>query len=480
MSTPSISSSQRTGFSLRLGALAMALVMAGCTTLQTPYTQPAVQTPAQWEQAGNAGDATNAHTATSIDRWWQQFNDPALTQLIDTALARNNDLAAATLRVRQAQLQAGLAGTALSPTVSAGVSSSASRSLDSSNAPSSRGSGISASVSYEVDLWGKLDSSRNAAEWEARASAQDRESTAQALVASTAGLYWQLAYLNERYASGEQSLAYARQTLELVQAQYRAGAVSSLEVREAQQTVTTQQSTLSQLQQQRVETRNALAILLDAPPTQLTLQGTLKAEPQQLGTQPLPEVAAGLPADLLGRRPDLRAAELRLRSALASGDATRASYYPSLTLTGSIGTSSAALLNLLSNPVATLGAGLALPFLRQTEMKLSNQLSQAQYEEAVVNFRQTLYQAFTDVENALSARTQLAEQGTLLAQRLEAAREVERLYEVRYRAGAATLRTWLDAQESRRAAELALSENRLSQYNALATLYKALGGGTAA
>ncbi|MGA0569515.1 efflux transporter outer membrane subunit [Variovorax sp. VNK109] len=466
------SSSPRSAIGLRLGALAMALVMAGCTTLQTPYTQPAVQTPAQWEQARTAnGDAA------SIDRWWQQFNDPALTLLVDTALARNNDLAAATSRVRQAQLQAGLTGTALSPTVSASASSSASRSLDSSNAPSSRGSGLSASVSYEVDLWGKLASSRNAAEWEARASAQDRESTAQALVASTAGLYWQLAYLNERYAGGEQSLAYARQTLELVQAQYRAGAVSSLEVREAQQTVTTQQSTLSQLQQQRVETRNALAILLDAPPIQLTLQGTLKAEPQQLDTQPLPEVAAGLPADLLGRRPDLRAAELRLRTTLASGDATRASYYPSLTLTGSLGTSSSSLLNLLSNPVATLGAGLALPFLRQTEMKLSNQLSQAQYEEAVVTFRQTLYQAFADVENALSSRKQLAEQGALLTQRLEAAREVERLYEVRYRAGAAPLRTWLDAQESRRAAELALSENRLSQYNALATLYKALGGG---
>ncbi len=474
MTRQTTSSSPRSAIGLRLGALAMAMVMAGCTTLQTPYSQPVVQTPTQWEQSGKA---TGTAAAASIDRWWQQFDDPALTLLIDTALARNNDLAAATLRVRQAQLQAGLAGTALSPTFSASASSSASRSLDSSNAPSSRGSGVSASVSYEVDLWGKLASSRNAAEWEARASAQDRESTAQALVASTAGLYWQLAYLNERYASGEQSLAYARQTLELVQAQYRAGAVSSLEVREAQQTVTTQQSTLSQLQQQRVETRNALAILLDAPPTQLTLQGTLKAEPQQLDTQPLPEVAAGLPADLLGRRPDLRAAELRLRSTLASGDATRASYYPSLTLTGSLGTSSSSLLNLLSNPVATLGAGLALPFLRQTEMKLSNQLSQAQYEEAVVTFRQTLYQAFADVENALSSRTQLAEQGALLTQRLEAAREVERLYEVRYRAGAAPLRTWLDAQESRRAAELALSENRLSQYNALATLYKALGGG---
>lgn len=453
----------------RGGALLLALVLAGCAT-QTPYTRPAAQAPAQWEQAGAAT------AAVSTERWWLQFGDPVLDRLMAEVLARNNDLASAALRVRQAQLQARLAGTALAPTFSGSLSSRSSRALDGGGSATS--SGASLSASYEVDLWGRLSSARDAADWEARATAQDRASAALALTATTAGLYWQLGYLNERLAAARQSLAYAERTLELVRAQYRAGAVSALEVREAEQTLTSQQAALTQLQQQQVEARNALAILLDGPPGAATLAAALPQEPGTLPANPLPEVGAGLPAELLARRPDLAAAELRLRSVLASGDASRASYYPALTLTGSLGTSSTALLGLLSNPVAALGAGLTLPFLRMNEMKIDRELTQAQYEEAVVNFRQTLYQALADTENALSARTQYLRQGELLLQQLASAREAERLYEVRYRAGSTPLRSWLDAQERRRSAELALAENRLNQSNALATLYKALGGTT--
>ena len=468
----------------RLATLVLALVLTGCAGLQSSaYQTPAAQLPQQWEQGAptrNAANAANATVVATPDNWWRQFNDPALSQVVESALARNNDLAAAALRVRQAQLQAGIAGTAGSPQLSGNVSASGSRRLEGSGNATARSSGVSASVSYEVDLWGRVAATRDAAEWTARATAEDRETTAQALAGTAAGLYWQLAYLNERVASANDSLAYARRTQELVRAQYDAGAVSALELREAEQTVSSQQAALTLLEQQRVETRNAIAVLMNAPPGAATLAQVMAQEPAQLDTSPLPVVAAGLPADLLARRPDLRAAEAQLRATLASGDATRASYYPALTLTGGLGTSSAALLSLLSNPVATLGAGLTLPFLRQTEMKLSNQLSQAQYEEAVVNFRQTLYQAFSDVENALSARTQFARQGELLTQQLTAAREVERLYEVRYRAGSTSLRTWLDAQQSRRTAELAVEENRLSQLNALATLYRVLGGGVPA
>ncbi len=466
--------------SSRLLPLALALTLAGCAGLApSGYQTPQADVPTQWSQA-TAGTAQPQAVATP-DRWWRQFDDPALDRFVEGALARNNDLAAAALRVRQAQLQAGLAGTAMAPTVSGSVSSSASRRLEGSGNTTSRGSGISLSVGYEVDLWGRLARSRDAADWSATATTQDREATAEALAGTAAGLYWQLAYLNQRVASANDSLAYAQRTQQLVQAQYDAGSVSALELREAEQTVSTQRAALTQLEQQRVETRNAMALLLDGPPGAATLaQSGLSAEPARLPDHALPDVAAGIPAELLARRPDLRAAESRLRSQLASNDATRASYYPSLTLTGGLGTSSAALLSLLSNPVATLGAGLTLPFLRQNEMRLTNDLARAQYEEAVITFRQTLYQAFADVENALSARRQYALQGDELARQLTAAREAERLYEVRYRAGSTALRTWLDAQQSRRSAELAVEENRLNQLNALATLYRVLGGGVPA
>jgi len=331
-----------------------------------------------------------------------------------------------------------------------------------------------------VDLWGRVARTRDAAEWSARATEQDLEAAAQALAGTAAGLYWQLGHVQHRLDSGRDSLAYALRTQELVRVQYAAGAVSALELREAEQTVASQRAVLAQLEQQRVETRNAIALLMDAPPGDETLAQLLPQAPERLPDTALPLVAAGVPAELLARRPDLRAAEARLRNVLASGDATRASYYPALTLTGQLGTSSSALLSLLSNPVAALGAGLTLPFLRVREMQLSGELASAQYAQAVVDFRQTLYTAFADVENALSARTQLAVQGEQLGLQLTAAREAERLYEVRYRTGSSALRLWLDSQERRRSAELALQQNRLDQLNALATLYRVLGGGVPA
>jgi NodT family efflux transporter outer membrane factor (OMF) lipoprotein len=328
-------------------------------------------------------------------------------------------------------------------------------------------------AAYEIDLWNRLGSLRDVARWEALATEQDRQSTALTLVGTTAALYWQVGFLNQRLAANAQSIAYAQTTFNLVQAQYRAGAVSGLEVAQAQQTLASQQASQSALQQLAFEARTALVLLLDGP------LGTGLSNPATLPVLTLPEMDAGVPAALLARRPDLRAAELRLRGSFTGIDATRASYYPAFSLTGSLGSSSAQLGSVLQNPVATLGLGVTLPFLQRTAMQLSIRVSETQYEEAVVNFRQTLYTALGDVENALSSRQQLAEQGARLDETLQAALTAERLYEVRYRAGAATLSLWLDAQEKRRTADIALATNRLARLNNQVTVYKALGGDAA-
>lgn len=448
----------------RLTLLATSLILAGCgSMMQTSYSQPEVQTPAQWQAPTTTADLT------SSDPWWRQFHDPDLNALVDAALRSNNDLAAATLRVRKAQLAAGLAQSDLYPTLGAGANANFNRSLEDSD-NRSRSHSVSASVSYEIDLWGKLDSARDAARWEAIATEEDRRSTALALVATTMNLYWQGGFLNQQITAAENSIAYARRTLDLVRTQYEEGAVSGLEVAEAENNLASEQRTLNELQQQRVENRNALAILLDGPP------GTDTPVPARLPNVALPEVDAGLPADLLSRRPDLRAAEFRLRRALANTDAVRSSYYPSLSLTGSLGSTSTALTNVLQNPIAALGVGLTLPFLQWNRMELNVASSKTEFEEAVVNFRQSLYQAMSDVENALSARAQLAKQADLLQTSLASARRAEELYEVRYRAGAVPLRSWLDAQERLRTTEIAVAQNRLARYNNQVLLYQALGG----
>ncbi|OZI77794.1 efflux transporter outer membrane subunit [Bordetella genomosp. 12] len=439
------------------------LLLAGC--IHTPYERPEVQTPARWQQ----GQPTSPRAPAPGGPWWRNFQDPVLDTLVEQALARNNDLAVAALTVRRAQLQAGLAQSDLYPTASGTGSFNRSRNLDGARA-SARATNVELAASWELDLWGKLARARDAAQWQALATEEDRQAAALSLVGTTAELYWQTAYLNQRLASSRESIAYARRTLELVQAQYGAGGASGLEVAEARQTLASQEAAHTDLLQQRVEAINGLTILFDGPPDRIV------ADPQRLPQGPLPGVDAGLPADLLARRPDLRAAEARLRGALASTDATRASFYPPMTLTGSVGSASDSLGHLLANPVATLGAGLALPFLNWNQMRLNIRIAETDYEILVAQFRQALYQAMSDVENALSARSQLADRARLLQASLDAAREVERLYETRWRAGAVALRIWLDAQEKRRAAEVAVDENRLQQLRNQVQIYQALGG----
>lgn len=440
--------------------------------MHTSYETPNLQMPEKWEQQIQTQAPSMLE---SNDRWWEQFGDAKLNELVDLAFERNNDLAAAALKVQQAQLRAGLAQSDLWPDVSVNISGSGKRSTENSDSWA-KSSGISGNVSYELDLWGRLTSLRNSAEWEATATQEDREAAALALAKTVSDLYWQLGYVNQRIASTQESIAYAQKTLNLTQVQHDAGAVSALEPTQAQQNVLTQKANLSELIQQRVEIRNALAIIFDMPPGEEILASILPEEPQVLSHDKLPPVYEGIPAEVLARRPDLRAAEWRLRASLADVDAVRTSYYPKISLTGGLGTSSSSLGNLLNNPIATLGAGIALPFIQFNEMRINTKISQLQYEQAVLNFKQTLYQALTDVENALSAREQLNLQYALLQQALADSRRAEQIYEERYHSGQVRLKDWLDAQESRRKAEISLSANQLQRLQNQVVLYQALGG----
>jgi NodT family efflux transporter outer membrane factor (OMF) lipoprotein len=444
--------------------IAGTLLTGGCTLLpRSEYAPPQVDLPRQWQGRDATGTAVAAR-----EQWWKGFDDPLLNELIERALTTNNDLAAAAIKVRRAQLSSRLTDTNLTPSVSVAASSNISRDLK--YHADTQTHSITGTLSYEVDLWGKLAAARDAGRWEAQATEVDRQSTALALIGTTAADYWQVAYLNQLIASNEASIAYAEKTLELVEVKYRAGAVSGVDLVQARQVVATQKADLTSLLRQRAEARNALAILFNQAP-----ENSVPERPR-LPDGPLPAVEAGLPANLLGQRPDVHAAELRLREYLANVDNTRASYYPSFTLTGSLGSTSTSLASVLQDPVAALGAGLTLPFLQWNTMQLNVKISDADYEVAVVNFRQTLYAALGDVENALSGRTQYEVEGKQLEEALSLAQQAEKLAEVRYRTGYTALQLWLDAQESRRSAEKTLAANRLNRLNNLMTLYQALGG----
>jgi len=446
--------------------LAAALVLSGCSSLlpRSQYSRSEAALPNQWQEAAVTGT-----TVAASEKWWQDFNDPTLNGLIERALKANNNLAAATVRVRRAQLSAKLTDTNLTPTVSVGANSSFRRDLNSH--VENKASGAIGTASYELDLWGKLASARDVSQWEAAATESDRQSTALALIGTVATNYWQIAYLNERIVTVETSIDYAEKILDLAEVKYQAGSVSALDKVQAEQTVASQKAQLTQLQQQRTEARNALAIIFDQAPE------NKMPELQGLPDNPLPKVDAGLPASLLAQRPDLQAAEHRLRKYLATIDNTRASFYPSITLTGTLGTSSTSLTEVLRNPYTLLGAGLTLPFSQWNTMELNVAIAKADYEEEVINFRQTLYSALSDVENALSARNHYEEESKQLEKSLALARKAEDLVEVRYRAGSTALQSWLDAQESRRDAERAFAVIRLSRLRNCMNIYQAIGGG---
>ncbi|MDH1699504.1 efflux transporter outer membrane subunit [Acinetobacter johnsonii] len=452
-------------------AMLLGSTLVGCAAVvKTPYQAPAVQTPSQFQYVKVISQ--QRQQALYADQWWTLFGDAQLNQLVDAVLAKNADLAVAGMTLKQARLQAELAENQQKIRVSSSTGLSTGHSFN-LNDGSDTSSGLSAKagLSYEVDLFGKLARQTEAKRWEALATEQDLQATAQSLIGTTAKLYWQLAYYNESRTTAEQSLATSQKLYDLVKVQYQAGAVSGLDLTQAEQSVQSQKASLSQIQQSLVETRTAIAVLLHMPVQQLSID-----EPQRLPRLALPSIAAGLPADILSRRPDLKAAELRLRESLATKDATTASYYPSISLTGNLGSSSTSLTQLLKNPALTLGASLSLPFLQYNDMKRDLAISQLDYEKAIVQYRQTLYQAFADVENGLSARTELSQQVQLQQRNLELAEKVERLTQVRYRYGAVALKTLLDQQETTRTARLTLVNTKQSQYNAYVTLMQALGG----
>jgi NodT family efflux transporter outer membrane factor (OMF) lipoprotein len=451
-------------FTVLAGAL-----ISGCGNLaKSVYSRPVLDIPARWH---NAIAVTGSDFAMT-ESWWRSFDDPQLDALIEKALRTNNDLAAATIAVYRARLQSRLADTNLTPEVTVQLSASNNWSL--ANAGDwMRASSPTTTISYELDLWGRLSRLRDASAWRAQATGYDRRATALSLIGTTATLYWKIAYQNHLIQSAKDSIGYACKTLELVEAQHAAGAVSEFEEAQSRANLATQQADLNNLIQQREVDRNALAILFDQSPDHR------EAERDGLAIVPMPPLPVVLPAELLGRRPDLQAAESRLRATLSTADATRLGFYPTFSLLGSASTSGMSLTDILKNPVGALGATLALPFIQWNTADLTIKVSRTDFDAAVVNFRQTFYQALSEVQSALSARIHLASEVAQRRAALDEARKAERLGEVRYLAGKTGLKDWLDLQQTRRDVQMSLEQSVYSQYVNQMTLYQALGGGAA-
>ncbi len=440
-----------------------AFALSACASVELQPPQSGLESPAAWT------DSTAAAAAQwpSTD-WWRSFGSEELLALIAEAHANSPDLTAAYSRILQAEAQARIAGAALLPTLDFGAD--ASRQGQVGNG-ASNAFGLSAGASYEVDLWGRNRMNDAAAQAQIRASAYDRQTVALTLTASVASSYLQVLSLRERLRIARLNLALAEEVLSLVEARARFGSASALELAQQRAAVASQRTGIPALEQQERAARAALALLLGRMPQGFDVRG------QDLDLA-VPEVAPGLPAELLQRRPDIRRTEMQLAIAEADIAIARAALFPSLRLTGSTGLRSGSLSGLFSqDPVYSMAAALAMPIFNGGRLRAAHELAQERYEELLQGYRGAILAAFADVDISLSEIDALREQAEYQDASLEQAALSLRLAEARYRAGAEGLLTVIDAQRTLYQARDQQAQLRLQRLQAAITLFRALGGG---
>ncbi|MDP5007562.1 MAG: efflux transporter outer membrane subunit, partial [Glaciimonas sp.] len=366
--------------------------------------------------------------------WWKRFGSHELTQLVDQGQTSNLEIAAAMSRLRQAEAQARIAGVPLLPSVdfSTGVNRDFPLGGNGRGSTSARGM---LEVSYEIDFWGKNKASLAVAKAELKANQYDRQTVALTVTSGIVSTYLQVLSLQDRLAIARKNISNGQRVLTLVEAQCSAGAASPLDLARQRSAVAGQKSALPDLLQQQREALSALAILLGRSPQ------TFHITAHSLDSISLPEVSPGLPSELLSRRPDIRHAEAQLAAANASVAVARAALFPSISLTGSTGAQSNALLSLFNGPnlLANLGANLVAPIFDAGRLKSKRDLAIAQKEELVQAYRATVIAALSEVDIALGQISSLDEQRDLKTIEMEQASEAFNLSEIRYKVGAEDL-----------------------------------------
>jgi multidrug efflux system outer membrane protein len=468
------------GRRFRLPLLIGVVLLAGCA-VGPNYKRPAVQVP----QAFRAPDPAPAPEPASLAdlKWFEVFKDTQLQELIRTALAQNYDLRDAVARVEAARANLGITRSEQLPTFAAAGEISTNRTSRNGSLPlpptflrnqnRTFGEATLNLLSFEVDIWGRLRRATEAARANLLGAEENRKVVVTTLVSDVATAYFTLRQLDYELDISKRTLATRQESLRLTQNRQGGGVATLLDLRQAEQLVYTASETIPALEQQREQTENQISLLLGRNPGGIGRGFSLTD--QELP----PAVPAGLPAALLERRPDIRAAEQNLIAANAEIGVAKAAYFPQLSLTGFLGGQSSQLSSLFSKPN---GAWSFVPQVTQPiftggRLKSNVRLAEAVERSALAQYEKAIQSGFTDVSNALIAHQRVREsreQQQLLVTALE---DRTRLAYVRYRGGVDTQLNALDADRDLFQAELTLSQIRLNELLTVVQLYKALGGG---
>ncbi|MGF6127583.1 multidrug efflux system outer membrane protein [Pseudomonas frederiksbergensis] len=456
---------------------AVAFVLGGCSLIPD-YQRPAAPVAPQYPQSAAYAPA-QADGNAAEQGWRDQFRDPALQQLIQSALSNNRDLRVAALNVEAYRAQYQIQRADLYPAVSASGSGTRQRTPAKlsptgeavTSGSYSAGLGISA---YELDLFGRIRSLSQEAMQVYLSSEEARRSTQLSLVANVATAYLTWRADQELLVLTQDTLKSYEESLRLTTRSNAVGVASALDVSQARTTVEGARANLAKFQRQVAQDLNGLTLLVGT-----SVPDNLPGLP--LASDLLTEIPAGLPSDLLQRRPDILQAEYLLKSANADIGAARAAFFPSITLTANAGSSSSQLSGLFKGGSGTwlFQPQINLPIFNAGSLRASLDYSKIQKDIRVSQYEKSIQSAFQEVSDGLAARKTYSEQLTAQRDLVQANQDYYRLAERRYRIGVDNNLTFLDAQRSLFSAQQTLITDRLAQLTSEVGLYKALGGGWA-
>jgi len=453
--------------------LAIAVLLSGCA-VGPNYKRPTVSVPTDYRDSMAA--QTAAAPSLGNENWWQVYQDPVLADLIHTALQQNYDVRIAAARVLEAQAQLGITRANQFPSASVGADIFSQQNAKTSNQfpPYQVNAGqLNLSVIWNLDFWGKYRRQTEAARAQMLASEWGQRAVISSLVANVATAYFQLRALDSEIEISKRTLGSRQQSLQLTKVLETHGSASDLDVSQSEQLVYTASESIPDLERQIRQQENLLSILLGENPGSIS-------RGQALTEQPVPEaVPAGLPSELLERRPDVRQAEEIIVAANAQIGVAKASFFPSISLTGAGGLESNALNRFINAPSQTwFGAlSVAQPVFQAGALRSGLRLSRAQYQEAVLAYQQTVQNSLEQVSNALIAYQKDRDfrgQQELLTQ---AAQRSDQLSLVLYQHGGASYLQVLTNETNYFSAGLNLVQAQLNERLALVQLYQALGGG---
>jgi len=439
-------------------------------------TPPASGQSQQGSQPGaNSQQPRPSEPSFGDQKWWEVFQDPQLQKLIRTALERNYDLQIAAARILEAQALLGITRSEQLPTVGAGAAAVNDRFARQKPLPEyeTNATSASASMSWELDFWGKYRRATEAARANLLATEWARRAVVSTLVSEVASAYFQLRSYDLQLEISRRTLASRQDSLKLTQTLAAGGAANMLDVRQAEQLVAVAAENIPDWERRIQQQENLISTLLGDNPGPVA-RGMKLTEQQHL-----PEVPPGIPSRLLERRPDIRAAEAQLMSANALIGVAKSAYFPQITLTASSGMQSAALTSLFTGPAGfwSFGGSLAQPIFTAGRIRSGVRLSEARKKELVLTYQQTIQQAFRGVSDALVGYQKSREFRQHQAELVVAAQDAARLSDIRYRGGATSYLEVLTYETNAFSAELGLAEAQLNELLSLVEIYRNLGGG---